>query len=185
MQDLSDGMKSAESEQNNARGASPHPPLDASSRAQGPRHIRHHSKLRTRSLCCRQDSEHDAPPPKHLTKHPGRRRTSDTPRCFPPHEPLPSNSTSRLSPVPSYDVVPHQTGSAKLKTDRRSPLQAESSLIAVAASAVFRRRPTPHRWLQCNIGRRGPLRAGNGKQAKTPGHQQEGRCFDVRKNQHP
>ena len=115
MQDLSDGMKSAESEQNNARGASPHPPLDASSRARGPRHIRHHSKLRTRSLCCRQDSEHDAPPPKHLTKHPGRRRTSDTPRCFPPHEPLPSNSTSRLSPVPSYNVVPHQTGSAKLK----------------------------------------------------------------------
>ena len=168
MQDLSDGMKSAESEQNNARGASPHPPLDASSRARGPRHIRHHSKLRTRSLCCRQDSEHDAPPPKHLTKHPGRRRTSDTPRCFLPTRTAAFKQHIKVAPVPSYDFVPHQTGSAKLKTNRRSPLQAESSLIAVAASAVFRRRPTPHRWLQCNIGRRRPLRAGKRQPSEDP-----------------
>jgi len=41
-----------------------------------------------------------------------------------------------MSPAPSFDVVPHRKGSAVLNT-RRDPLQAKSSLIVVAASAVL------------------------------------------------
>ena len=140
MQDLSDGMKSAESEQNNARGASPHPPLDASSRARGPRHIRHHSKLRTRSLCCRQDSEHDAPPPKHLTKHPGRRRTSDTPRCF-----LPTRTAAfkQHIKVVACAVIRRCTAPDRLSQAENQPPQSATSRVVSHCRCRKRRLPTP------------------------------------------
>jgi hypothetical protein len=77
----------------------------------------------------------------------------------PHHERLCRAGRSKLSPAPSYNVVPHREGSAVLKKSHRDPLRAKSSLTAAAASAAHQRCPAPHWRLLSNTRRRETLQA--------------------------
>jgi len=147
-----DCMKNTKSGATQHAGASPLPPLDATLACAGnsnpplstplscagTSNPPHGTTLRTRFRDCRRGSKKRCPAPPR--PEPSRQTTSVvrnhhvafplTRRC------RPRARRPKMSPAPSFDVVPHRKGSAVLNT-RRDPLQAKSSLIVVAASAVL------------------------------------------------
>ena len=114
-------------------GASPHPPLDSTSRATSKRtragalpRPPQYSPPRIRLKDYRRSGEQRCPAPSDLRKPPSRRRRSTSSLCFTlTFSHRRQSSKTRKSLAPSSDIVPHRVAPAKLS----NPPQSIASLV--------------------------------------------------------